>query len=277
MIRFAYNNISPHMPTFMQVIFLAAALFCADAFAAPPAYDGQTPMIEIGPLWLDPAMTPEEQTSVARSLVQAHSNIVAVYGERMGSPRVVWCKTMECTSFFAGTDGRSHANMGNGKRREGAQYAFSFPALVITRQARFPKNIRATEVLTHEISHIEMRARLRGASIPAWFNEGVATYLGKEHDCRPGMRGTDDLFELQNGQQWTDYTNHKQLASTYCQASNEVGAWIAEHGGFAAVLNLLARRERGASFYSLYGRKHELLAAPAAPSPARSTDQDSSN
>jgi hypothetical protein len=88
------------------------------------------------------------------------------------------------------------------------------------------------------------------------------------------MRGTDDLFELQSGQQWTDYTNHHALASTYCQASNEVGAWIAEHGGFAAVLNLLTKRAWGTPFYSLYGRKHELLAAPA-PVPRAARDSSS--
>jgi hypothetical protein len=267
------------MRSFKPVLLFAAALSGVDALAEPPAYDGKTPMIEVGPLWFDPAMSGEEQLRVAQSLVQAQARIVAVYGERMGSPRVVWCKTMECVSFFSGSDGRSYANPGNGKPRADAKYAFSFPALVITRQARYPRNVRAVEVLTHEMSHIEFSARLRSESVPAWFNEGIATYLGAEHDCRPGMRGIDDLSALQNPARWREYTNEsgRNLVLSYCQASNEVGAWIVEHGGFAAVLDLLAKRSKGRSFSSLYGRLHELPPAPVAPAPAPAAAGDSSN
>lgn len=255
----------PHiMPTFKSPLLFAALLSCASAFAAPPCYDDQAPMVEAGPFWFDPAMSGEEQAGIVYSLAQAQANIVAAYGERLAAPRVIWCKTMACATYFSGTDGRSFANTGNGKRRAGAQYAFSFAALVITRQARYPKNIRAVEVLTHELSHIEMRARLRGVSVPAWFNEGLASYLGTEHACKPGTRGIADLFELDSPAKWTEYTNRESAAKTYCQAHNEVGAWIAEHGGFPAILQLLARRSSGTPFYSLYGRQHELLA----PTPA---------
>jgi hypothetical protein len=267
------------MPTFRPVILFAAAFFCSNAFAAPPAYDGNTPMIERGPLWFDPAMSDEEQLGVAQGLLLAQANIVAVYGERMASPRVVWCKTLECATFFSGSDHRSHADRGKGVSRADSQYAFSVPALVITRQALYPRNVRAVEVLTHENSHLELHARLRGASVPAWFNEGIASYVGGEQDCRPGMRGIDDLFELQSGSQWTDYTNkYKQKSRlTYCQARNEVAGWIAEHGGFASVLDLLAKRARGRSFFSLYGRDHELPAASPTPAPVPAPTGDSSN
>jgi hypothetical protein len=271
------------MPTFKPVILFAATLFCMDAVAAPPAYDGKTPMLEVGNMWLDPAMSAEDQHSVAQSLAQANANIVAAYGTRLGSSLVVWCKTMECVSFFSGSDGRSYANPGNGKRRYDAQYAFSVPALVITRQARYPKSVRAVEVLTHEISHIEFQARLRGEPVPAWFNEGIATYLGEVQHCRPGMRGIDDLSKLASPARWHEYTNQsdRNLVLSYCQARNEVGAWIAEHGGFAAVLELLVKRSKGRSFASLYGRQPELLPDPAAPSPkpaaSSASADDSSN
>jgi hypothetical protein len=267
------------MPIFRKVFLLAAALCCANALADPPAYDGKTPMIEVGPMWLDPTTTEEEQTSIAESLAQAQANILAVYGQRLGSPKVVWCKTKECASFFSGTDGRSHASLGNGRPRRGAQYGFYFPAIVLTLQAQTSKISAATNVLTHELSHIELRARLRGASIPAWFNEGVAAYLGGGQGCRLTVRGIDDLFELRTGEQWTDYTNQgaKQKARTYCQASREVGAWMSEHGGFAAVLQLLTKRAWGVSFDSLYGRKHQLIIAPDAQSVPRSSGLDSAD
>jgi hypothetical protein len=263
------------MRTFKPIVLFSLTLVCANAFAGPPAYDGRTPMIELGPMWLDPATTAEEQASIAQSLAQAQANNLAAYGQRLGSPKVVWCKTLECAAFFAGTDGRSHATQGNGKPRRGAQYGFPFPAIVITPQHK-SKSDTATNVFTHELSHIELRARLHGASIPAWFNEGVATYLGGGQDCRLKVRGIDDLFELETGAQWLDYTNrgNPTKARTYCQASREVGAWIEEHGGFAAVLHLLNRRAAGAAFYSLYGRRQQLITAPAVQSAARATGLD---
>ena len=243
----------------------AAAAVCGAAAAAPPAYDGKTPMIEAGPLWLDPAMSDAERLGVAESLLQAQANIVAAYGDRLAAPVVVWCKTMACVTFFSGSDGRSYANPGNGQARGDAQYAFRVPALVITRQARYPNHVQAVETLTHEMSHLEFAARLRRQHVPAWFNEGVATYLGGEQQCRPGMRGVDDLTTLDSGARWVDATNEsgRKLVLSYCQARNEVAAWIASRGGFDAVLQLLRKRAGGISFERLYGPLRD--AAPASP------------
>lgn len=254
------------MPILKPLFLFAAVLASASAHAAPPAYDGVTPMVESGPFWFDPAMTAEERAGVMTSIAQAHANITAAYGVRLTSSLVVWCKTNACALYFSGPDGRSYANPGNGKYRDGAKYAFSVPALIITRQAYHkPADVRPAEVLTHEISHLEMRARLGRATVPAWFNEGVASYLGGEQTCQPGIRGIGDLFELDAPAKWHEYTNLRgKQSNTYCQARNEVAEWIASHGGFEAVLKLLARRAGGQSFYALYGRQHESL-APSAP------------
>ena len=252
-------------------IVVASALLCADVHATP-AYDGQTPMIETGPLWFDPALSAEEQASAVQTLLQSQANIVAVYGERLASTRIVWCKTTECATYFAGTDRRPFSTPGHGKPRPGAQYAFSFPAIVVLG----PPGRFTGQVLTHEMSHMEFRARLHGVSVPSWFNEGVASYIGGDQDqsCRSGVRGIDNLFDLDSSAQWTAYTfQHRDKARlTYCQARNEAGAWITEHGGFSAVLDLLAGRSKGRSFYSLYGRQQELLSAAVEPAQAQSKD-----
>jgi hypothetical protein len=51
-----------------------------------------------------------------------------------------------------------------------------------------------------------------------------------------------------------------------------VGDWIAEHGGFAAVLDLLAQRAKGTPFASLYGRERERPALPSSSSTALDDD-----
>jgi len=43
------------------------------------------------------------------------------------------------------------------------------------------------------------------------------------------------------------------LVDTYCQASEEIAAWVAQHGGFKAIVELLANRARLRTFESLYG------------------------
>jgi hypothetical protein len=235
-------------------IACVAGLLCALADATPPSYDGRTPMVEMGPVWFDQALSAEEQLSIAHLLLDADAHITAVYGQRLAPIRLVWCKTTECATYFAGTYRRPFSTDGNSRAKEGAQYRFRFPAVVVLGQPR-----RFTGgVLKHEMSHMEFRARLHGESIPAWFNEGVAAYVGGEHDdfCRPGMKGIDNLFDLHRGAAWLDYTNEHRDKSrrTYCQARNEVGGWIAEHGGFGAVLELLAKRAKGKLFWSLYGR-----------------------
>lgn len=225
------------MSVFAGPAILCAALLCAPAHAEAPAYDGRTPMVETGPVWFDPALS------------------------------------AECTLYFAGTDRRPFSTPGKHHRKEGAGFTFTFPAVVVLGQ---PRSFTGG-VLKHEMSHMEFRARLHGASVPAWFNEGVASYVGGEHDsfCRPGMKGIDDLFELDRGPAWLAYTNQHRDKSrmTYCQARNEVGDWIAEHGGFAAVLDLLAQRAKGTPFASLYGRERERVVA-AASSPTVKDDDD---
>jgi hypothetical protein len=256
---------------FARPAILCTALFCAHAHAAAPAYDGRTPMVEMGPVWFDPALSSDEQLSIARMLVQADAHIAAVYGERQAPIRLIWCKTDECTLYFAGTDRRPFTARGKHQRKEGAQFTFTAPTVVVLGKPReFTGN-----VLKHEMSHMELRARLHGALVPAWFNEGVATWVGGEHDkfCRPGMKGVDDLFELGRGSAWLAYTNQHRDKSrmTYCQARNEVADWMTKHGGFAAVLDLLAKRAQGTPFSSLYGREHE---GSAAPEPAQDDDSD---
>jgi hypothetical protein len=246
------------MPNRIQnLLIIFSALYSLNALAAP-AYEDQVPMIQIDTLFLDPAMTAEEQEFVKKSVAQARTNIIAVYGEQKAEmPDIIWCKTKACVLYFSGTDGRSFSPRGNGYRKEGAQYKFWKPAIVFTRMARVrdPEKIRAVETLTHELSHTEFHARLGNATVPAWFNEGVATYVGKEHACEEGVRGVERLADLDTGAKWISHTNRdaQTLLKTYCQASAEVGAWIERHGGFTAVIELLTKRARLASFESLYG------------------------
>jgi hypothetical protein len=226
------------------------------AFSAPEG-DGPPTMVAEGDLLYEDALSEQEREMVRNSVSRAKTNIVEAYGgQKSPATEIIWCKTKACAYYFGGPTMRSFATE-PGPNHHGGQYAFQRPAIVILRQARVREggNLRAVETITHELSHREFKARLNGAIVPAWFNEGVATYLGNEHTCPVAAKGVDKLSELASPAAWMRYTDQGStvLVATYCQARNEVDRWIQLHGGFAAVVTLLEKRARGAAFETLYG------------------------
>ncbi len=216
-------------------------------------------MVAEGDLLFEAVLSEPERAMVRDSIAQAVTRVTAAYGEMLGpQQQILWCKTRACATYYGGPSARSFASPGRGEVRDGAVYAFERPTIALLRQARAKpgSDLLAVETLTHEMSHAQMRARLGRASIPAWFNEGVATYLGKEHPCVPGMQGVDDVTKIIENRDWSTYTNKSNtaLVNTYCQARNEVAAWIDNHGGFPAVLALLQQRANGTEFWRLYHR-----------------------
>ena len=91
-------------------------------------------------------------------------------------------------------------------------------------------------------------------SLPAWFNEGLATYVGREPDCT-GVTVTSriDLTQYDDEATWTAWTNTQpNFTNAYCQARAEVAAWVAVHGA-TGVERLLTDVAAGQSFDTLYG------------------------
>ncbi len=109
-------------------------------------------------------------------------------------------------------------------------------------------------VLAHEFSHVEVSKRINGAHVPAWFDEGLATYVGGEPICTNVIgKGIDDLRKLDQETDWVAYTGPEDVFfKTYCQARAEVAAWIGRRGN-AGVVQLLDAVRQGQSFWSVYG------------------------
>lgn len=113
---------------------------------------------------------------------------------------------------------------------------------------------RNAYVLAHEFSHVEVNARLNGARVPAWFDEGLATYVGGEPVCTNVTgKGIPSLLTLDLVSDWTAYTNNSAtFEKTYCQARAEVAAWVAKKGN-PAIGQLLQAVSQGQTFTSQYG------------------------
>jgi hypothetical protein len=246
------------LKTLYQAAFLLACLVLHPVAALSASDDDGVPVMRAeGDLWYEDALSEQERETLRNNLRQAKANIVEAYGEQKATDTVIiWCKTKTCAMFFGGPTMRSFAAE-PGPNRHGGRFNFKKPSIAILREARAApgSNLRAMETITHELSHREFKARLKGASVPAWFNEGTATYLGKEEQCTPAMHAVDKLSVLDSPKDWMEYTNQSNTAvlNAYCQARNEVARWTQAHGGFSAVLTLLDRRAHGESFDSIYG------------------------
>jgi hypothetical protein len=104
-------------------------------------------------------------------------------------------------------------------------------------------------VLAHERSHVEVAARLNGKHVPAWFDGGLATYVGGEPQCSGVTgKGIADLTQLGAETDWTAYTaDSTKFSTTYCQARAEVAAWNNKNGAGAIEV------AQGTAFSAAYG------------------------
>ena len=119
-----------------------------------------------------------------------------------------------------------------------------------------------TDILAHEITHAELRARLLSgaeAKIPAWFDEGLALQ--------------NDYRERYSEEQWISQTgNGKNIIAPedmdtpsefyagdaedrrfrYLCAKHELGVWMAAHGQ-QGLLELIEKLNNGENFETVYG------------------------
>jgi hypothetical protein len=130
---------------------------------------------------------------------------------------VVLCTSDACQTTFTGPTKRSKTEMSP----RPTVYVNGFGSLT-----------RGT--LIHEMTHVVVALKQRsmgGPVLPAWLNEGTATFVGNNAVCEPGMTpAIDDLRRLQNETQWMRFTDLPgKIHLSYCQALREVSAWVATH------------------------------------------------
>lgn len=204
------------------------------------AIDG-FPLLAQGPgVFVDPSSSRDERAAVGGWLSEARAGLVAFLGpQRDEPPVVVVCTTEACALKFAGPTRRSRAIM---EPR---------PTIVVNGIGKLTAG-----TMLHELLHVGLFRRLgaRHPSLPAWFEEGLASYLGDNIDCAPrAPPGIDDLRRLSKVSAWQSFTNLPgKLNATYCQARAEVAGW-AERRGRPALVEVIDAVAEGRSFDEVYG------------------------
>ena len=229
--------------------FTVKALACTGTSVnSPPSFNGTTLIAACGNVFVDPAVAKNRYPAIVDGIGTAISLNKAVYGALQSSqPDVIVCNTPACGTFFAGASLR---NVTLPPNSYAGQYVVPRMSVVLT-SANWNRN---PYVLAHEFSHVEVAVRLNGKRLPAWFDEGLATYVGGEPECtNVSGKGVADLTTLDQGSVWTSYTSSSPaFEKTYCQARAEVSAWITKRGN-TAIGQLLQAVGQGQTFTSQYG------------------------
>lgn len=214
----------------------------------PPSFNGTALAAACGNVFIDPTVAKSLWPGIINSIQAAREMDRKVYGElQAAQPDVLVCESGACADYFAGPRRR---NVAIPQNSYAGQYVAPRATVVLT-SATWTQN---PYVLAHEFSHVELAKRLNGAHVPAWFDEGLATYVGGEPICTNVTgKGIDDLRKLDQETDWVAYTGPEDVFfKTYCQARAEVAAWIAKRGN-AGVVQLLDAVRQGQSFTSQYG------------------------
>lgn len=220
------------------------------SLAIPIGAATMTPLCERA--YAEPGMTDDEQRTLKAAYRTARADLARALGAPHGeSPVVLFCRTASCKVSF-GADPGSAAASDLGFVRDGFFADTGFmarPTVIVT-----APNEGTTRILTHELVHAEMKSYASYDSVPTWFNEGMATYIAHEPRCDEYPPwSTFEVRRLDTKTAWQAHLRESgAIRATYCQARNEVQAWVETLGDSKrlapALRAVLARVARGEAF-----------------------------
>lgn len=229
--------------------FAVKALACPGGTAnTPPSFNAAALVAACGNVFIEPDVAKNLWPGIVNGIQAALEMDRKVYGTlQAAQPDVLVCQSGACADYFAGPRRRNVTLYPN-------TYAGQYVAPRMTVVLTSPTWTQNPYVLAHEFSHVEVATRTGGKHVPAWFDEGLATYIAGEPICTNVTgKGIDDLRKLDLETDWVAYTGPEDVFfKTYCQARAEVAAWIGKRGN-AGVVQLLDAVRQGQTFAGQYG------------------------
>ena len=197
-------------------------------------------------IYLDPTMSDADRRQFQADLTQARARVEHLFGGRQASPTVIVCATNEAQARFGKGSGLTYYTpVGN--------YIVLGPA---------GTNV---DVLAHELTHAELRSRLK-SEVPVWFDEGLAaTQDGRLAGMEAEWLALTDqgqaaptLSSLETHDQFNAVTRKGMLLS-YGTARREVEGWLQTVGdeGFQELLGALGHGRPFVATYQAIYAKHK--------------------
>jgi len=200
-----------------------AALACPQCFGLVPIADQ---------VYAEPDLDPEQRDRMLAMITAARRKIVAGYGSDSGTPRILVCRSADCYRRIGGGAEAGVAIMNRG--------------LILAPRGADPV------IATHELSHVEFHRRSGSATVPQWFDEGLAVvisddrrYLGPAGSAERCRAEPDGPLPETLGA-WLEAASADEL--TYARAACAVDRWVEGHGGLTAVPDLTRRLAAGEPF-----------------------------
>ncbi|MDP9796650.1 hypothetical protein J2S43_005162 [Catenuloplanes nepalensis] len=214
------------------VAALAVAYPAVAALACPRCYN----LAETQPrVYVERGATDAQRTTVATVMSAADATIRGFYGDRVSTPRVLACVTDECYQRLHGGGSKGIAILNRG--------------LMLSPDGLNPV------IATHELAHVELHTRLGSATVPQWFDEGLAVVISDDaRYLAPPGSATRCLMPLAEALPLTTRDWNLDTAAAdnaYAKAACLVSHWLTTAGGPAALHPLITALRAGTPFSTL--------------------------
>ncbi|MET7332000.1 hypothetical protein [Nonomuraea sp. NPDC005650] len=181
-------------------------------------------------LYAEPGQAPDRRRHVSEVVEQANGRVRDFFGGRRSSPDVLVCLSDDC-----------YRRIGGGGERGIA---------VLNRSVMLSPRGVDPVIASHELTHVELHARLDGAEVPQWFDEGLAVLVS---DDPRYLAPTGDRCLLDApGPLPATLDDWLRAASAdprlYAKAACRVSRWAGRNGGKEGVRALVERLSAGQPF-----------------------------
>ncbi|MEV1003773.1 hypothetical protein [Nonomuraea sp. NPDC050202] len=181
-------------------------------------------------LYVEPDLPQAQRRRVIQVIEQADERVRDFFAGRTSSPDVLVCLTDDC-----------YRRIGGGRERGIA---------VLNRAVMLSPRGVDPVIASHELTHVELHARLGDGRVPQWFDEGLAVLVS---DDPRYLAPTGDRCLLDT---------HRPLPATladwlraasadpqlYARAACRVSRWAGTNGGKEGVRALIERLSTGQAF-----------------------------
>ncbi|MEV4009274.1 hypothetical protein AB0J35_02170 [Nonomuraea angiospora] len=221
----------------IAVLLTAAVVVTAIAFpsVAATTCPGCYGLERLQPgVFAEPGLPQDRRRQVSEVVEQANKRVRDFFGGRKSSPDLLVCLSDDC-----------YRRIGGGRERGIA---------VLNRAVMLSPRGVDPVIASHEMTHVELHARLDGAEVPQWFDEGLAVLVS---DDPRYLAPTGDRCLLDSRQPLPATLGEWLRAASadpqmYAKAACQVSRWAGSSGGKEAVRTLVERLSAGQAFSDLF-------------------------